>query len=542
MGQLLNIAEADIEEAASAAAKTRRAPWYVEMFLAFGGWVAGLLAAGAIVAFVAAVMPDIKQDEAPALLAFFIGLGFIAFGVRVGRNSGGEFSRHFAIASIAAGLTAASGGFWFFLYSITGGDEHSELRAGLSGFATSALFAVGGYFIATRVKDGILTFLTTLAFYALFAISTKILEDKFAAVAIARWLMAPVSLLAGLYLFTSPIARRVHASAGAALMMAPMLHFEILRNAAFMHEKAPALVVAYASEAAFAAAILYCINALRGRYPAPALIAASVMLLAASWFLPNAGSVAIVLICAGFAANHRGLAGVGVIALAWFIGRFYYDLSMTLLEKSALMAALGAVTLGGALALRAMGRRAAATTEGADAGVSARRRSALAALAFAALLIGAAGLVNRSVMDLESAFKEARVIYLPLGPVDPRSLIQGDYMRLRFRETIYPGNEVASGMAKSGQVFLKLDADDVATFSRLASVGDTPASDEIRANYTKNASGDIRYCPESFFFQEGEAELFATARFAAIRIAPDGRTRLFALADEERKIITPETE
>ncbi|HOP19952.1 MAG TPA: hypothetical protein PK585_07710, partial [Amphiplicatus sp.] len=81
-----------------------------------------------------------------------------------------------------------------------------------------------------------------------------------------------------------------------------------------------------------------------------------------------------------------------------------------------------------------------------------------------------------------------------------------------------------------------------ATFSRLASVGDTPASDEIRVNYTKNASGDIRYCPESFFFQEGEAELFATARFAAIRIAPDGRTRLFALADEERKIITPETE
>ena len=43
------------------------------------------------------------------------------------------------------------------------------------------------------------------------------------------------------------------------------------------------------------------------------------------------------------------------------------------------------------------------------------------------------GLVNWSIATKERHLAEARIVYLALAPVDPRSLMQGDYMALRFR-------------------------------------------------------------------------------------------------------------
>ena len=42
-------------------------------------------------------------------------------------------------------------------------------------------------------------------------------------------------------------------------------------------------------------------------------------------------------------------------------------------------------------------------------------------------------LVNWSIAGKERHLKEGRIVYLELAPVDPRSLMQGDYMALNFK-------------------------------------------------------------------------------------------------------------
>lgn len=48
-------------------------------------------------------------------------------------------------------------------------------------------------------------------------------------------------------------------------------------------------------------------------------------------------------------------------------------------------------------------------------------------------LIAVLGIVNASIIDKEKHLAEGQVVYLELAPVDPRSLMQGDYMALNFR-------------------------------------------------------------------------------------------------------------
>ena len=56
-------------------------------------------------------------------------------------------------------------------------------------------------------------------------------------------------------------------------------------------------------------------------------------------------SAALTLLIVGFARGNRLLQGLSLAALLWIVGRFYYTLQTTLLVKSALLIAAGAVLL-----------------------------------------------------------------------------------------------------------------------------------------------------------------------------------------------------
>lgn len=534
------VSDDDVRAAEAAIAERSGSPWYVETFLAVGGWIAGLLAAGAIFAFVAAIFTSAAAPEAPAALALAIGLAFVVFGVRFGARSGGDFRRHFSISMIAAGLTAATAGGWHLIWSVLGdirgaasGDRPASL-VGWAGLGASLLLAGAGASAARAMKDAILTFLTASAWFFIVAISLAMLGgERFDQNLLFRNFPA-ASALVGAVLLTRPVGREVFAAVGAALLVAPMIFFATLQNGVGLIGVAGPQDASLNGAALLAGAV-YCLILVRDRYRLAGLLPATALISAAIFLLPDSGSVAMLILLSGLAANHRGLAAVGVVALAWFLGKFYYDLSMSLLEKSAILAGLGAATLAG---VAVFGRTARSDAPGVGALAAAGRRPLFAVLAFGALLLGALALVNRSVLQLERDFAAAREILLPLGPVDPRSILQGDYMVLAFRETIYPDPEERERLPEKGEVFLAVDADGVASFARVAGAGDEPAADEIRVDYAR-LGGEIRYCPTSFFFQEGEAEMFSAARFAVLAVAPDGKSRLVALADAERRVIDP---
>lgn len=123
-------------------------------------------------------------------------------------------------------------------------------------------------------------------------------------------------------------------------------------------------------------------------------------------------------------------------------------------------------------------------------------------------------------------------VLLALAPVDPRSLMQGDYMRLRWdieRQSI----AVPSGGAV---VVLGLDQRRVGTFVRLAE-GAAPGTGEKLFRVAAGASGGASIEPHSFLFQEGTADLFAKAKFGIFRVDASGRHLLVGLADESARPI-----
>ncbi|MFG1349469.1 GDYXXLXY domain-containing protein [Xanthobacter autotrophicus] len=140
-----------------------------------------------------------------------------------------------------------------------------------------------------------------------------------------------------------------------------------------------------------------------------------------------------------------------------------------------------------------------------------------------------------SVRDFEALMAAGDVVLLDLAPVDPRSLIQGDYMRLSFA---LERQEIRLD-APAGTIILGLDERRVGRFRRLGSTG-APGQGEIAFWVRRAGSGDgVTVEPHSFLFQEGQADLYAQAKYGLFRVDASGRHLLVGLADADARKIEP---
>jgi uncharacterized membrane-anchored protein len=166
-------------------------------------------------------------------------------------------------------------------------------------------------------------------------------------------------------------------------------------------------------------------------------------------------------------------------------------------------------------------------------------RSALALFSCVVIL----GLVNFSIVRKERLLESGRVVYLELAPVDPRSLMQGDYMALRFKLA----NEARPAMKRAdvhgtrsfgfnrqgdlatddGRIVAVLNDSSIANYRRLDD-GQPLASNEIYLRY-RVREGEIKFATNAFFFQEGTANRYGLARYGEFRVAPNGELLLTGL-------------
>lgn len=106
---------------------------------------------------------------------------------------------------------------------------------------------------------------------------------------------------------------------------------------------------------------------------------------------------------------------------------------------------------------------------------------------------------NWSVYQKEQTLKEGQLVLLQLAPVDPRSLMQGDYMRLSYKEA---NSELTDGQeAKRGYVVLKLDHNHVGKIMRLQESPEPVNENEIVLKY-KTINGRLFLGAESFFLKK----------------------------------------
>jgi len=149
-------------------------------------------------------------------------------------------------------------------------------------------------------------------------------------------------------------------------------------------------------------------------------------------------------------------------------------------------------------------------------------KPSLTRLAVVAAVMLVLGAVNWSIVAKERIKTDGQRILLELAPVDPRSLMQGDYMALRF-SLARNIQAVASGSAP-----LHIDANGVATLAE-------ESADAPRIRYRLRDNG-IWLGTNAYFFEEGTAERYAHARYGEFRLdRKTGEAVLTGLVDVDFK-------
>lgn len=239
-------------------------------------------------------------------------------------------------------------------------------------------------------------------------------------------------------------------------------------------------------------------------------------------FLPMLGAVLLALSLMA-ATRHARLAAACALAAAWIVGSFYYQLAWPLATKAVVLVACGA-------ALAALARWSQRATPATTAAQTGTRRAGpwLAACGIATLAIA-----NGAIWQKQQLIAQGQPIYVALAPVDPRSLMQGDFMRLSFDLPEPPDDDLAPlWRSQRPMVVAQRDARGVAVLQRIAQPQETLAPGELRIALTPK-DGSWVLVTDAWFFREGEAERFAQARFGEFRVGEDGRALLVGLTDAQ---------
>jgi uncharacterized membrane-anchored protein len=241
-----------------------------------------------------------------------------------------------------------------------------------------------------------------------------------------------------------------------------------------------------------------------------------------AWFMPSLGALLVALaMCA--ASRRPGLGGAAGLAAAWTVGSFYYALAWPLSDKAAVLVAVGAALAG----LARYGWPAADPASPA-APMSTPGPSKLAPIAAVVTALATLLVVNLAIREKEALIARGQPVFVELAPVDPRSLMQGDYMRLAFRIPADARSLATLGTgSERPHVVAAIDARGVATLLRLDD-GRPLEPGQLRIELTPKDGGWI-LVTDAWYFAEGEAQRWGLARYGEFRVDETGRALLVGL-------------
>lgn len=493
-------------------------PWPIVLLTALGAWLAAvplLFAIGllfgemlihgaacyfvAVFALVAAkftlhAQPDqdfVEQLGVPLLLA---GLGLLAFGLH--RDLGDARLANALLALLVLGIG------WFV--------RQHWLRVVLGALGCLAFMLMTCDAILIRH----LNFWSATSFAALVWLVAVLCTDHSGLSGdSADKLLAGESLSTGWILAT--LAMLVY-GAGSTFLSAAVLGFD------YNMDGGARLSLYSLPRAASCALALMALACLFHRWPAvrgPRYYVAASLVTAMSWLIPALGVPLLVLsFCAS--SSRWQLAVVSGAAAAWIIGSFYYQLDVPLATKALIM--IGMSVGFAIIAWRSRtGRAAQVKPEPTSTqGVGYVQRFGIATSLLVTLL-----LANIGIWQKETLIGNGRQVFIALAPVDPRSLIQGDYMALNFQLT---GLQEADLWGRQRvKAVARLDRRSIAVIHGLAA--NRPLQpDEIYFELRPTQSG-LRPATDAWYFKEGEADRWAKASYGEFRVDQQGQALLVDL-------------
>ena len=301
-------------------------PWYMDVFIAGGGIltaIMGALFAGSFLGLILAM----ANMVGPALIV--LGAGIYVGALLLRRKATGLFTRYLFGTFILIGGGMLIGGFAMEI------NDQSAIAV-----LVVLLSAVTAFLVRERVMEAIMAIIFSLA------VSFLVFENaKYLAEYIGLALFGTMAIAA----MTVPAGRRVFVAAGAIFLIAAMACGIIDPTHRIQTEGLPidwsAAIESGLIRAIILGAFLIYLKAgpLKASMP-PVWLLVVVTLIAA--ILPAGGAAAVLMLVLGHALGSRVLALIGALASIWFLFSAYFDLRLTLMELSAIMALCGAVFLG----------------------------------------------------------------------------------------------------------------------------------------------------------------------------------------------------
>ena len=152
------------------------------------------------------------------------------------------------------------------------------------------------------------------------------------------------------------------------------------------------------------------------------------------------------------------------------------------------------------------------------------------------LAIGAALLVillaaTAAIWRFEHTLRSGQDMILQLAPVDPRSIMQGDYMALAFAVD----RALPDDAAQYSYAWLSLSEQGVASLYRLSN--DLPTQDAVIGLLLRQRDGIVSVGPNGFFFAEGSAAVYEAARYGLFKVDSSGKALLTGLLDKNLQLL-----
>jgi uncharacterized membrane-anchored protein len=150
-------------------------------------------------------------------------------------------------------------------------------------------------------------------------------------------------------------------------------------------------------------------------------------------------------------------------------------------------------------------------------------------------------LINHAILDKEQLLREGRIILLPLAPVDPRSLMQGDYMQLRYEmeRDVLERLDREQAPQQDGFLLVKVEGNGVARLQQVLRERPAPVTPELAVLRFRVRDGLLKIAGNTFFFEEGKAAVFQQARFGEFRLDENGELLLTGLRDGGMRALEP---
>ncbi|AMG37878.1 GDYXXLXY domain-containing protein [Achromobacter xylosoxidans] len=522
-------------------------PWYVQCILALSAWLSTLL----LLVFVA--FSGVINSEEGALVA---GLVLCAAGVAVLRSDTGPFWRQCGTAMAFAGQI-------LIIYGMSESTSFASACLFVLLMAT-AVYALGPDVILRFLSGGLIALAGAGLIWRVLA--PELLRDDmldallYFDMARAAFVWLPIAVTgAWATAVILTLGQRLGGKRGHALQPLAWAFLLSVQGMVWLASglsimQLPAMWQLNPQTALLvcAGALLPAAAALAVLWPRRRVLTAGVtwgvpigLLLLALFWLPSPGvGFALAWLLLGFGMNQPRVALFGVFSLLAYLGVYYYQLDVPLLEK-ALWLGGGAVLLFVLRGLVWLVPRLMRTQEPSRRAplppVSpALRWRTLAILGGLALVLV---VVNGGIWQREKLLATGKVVILELAPVDPRSLMQGDYMALNFAA----GREVTRlrlggerqdaedsilGYEPDGYVLLTADARGVSQPVRIQPDARPHADNEVPLRYRLRDNG-VRIVTNAYFFPEGQAKRYEVAKFGELRVAENGEALLVRMLGED---------